>query len=94
MSKISKIIIKNYLGVEEVEFVPGKKINIIKGEKGSGKTSIIDAIEKAYTNNDRRPVGIKKGEDEATIYIEQDDGFTIDRRMRNNKSDYLKYLNL
>jgi len=90
MSKISKIIIKNYLGVEEVEFVPGKKINIIKGEKGSGKTSIIDAIEKAYTNNDRRPVGIKKGEDEATIYIEQDDGFTIDRRMRNNKSDYLK----
>lgn len=89
MSKIRKIKISNYLGISEFEMEPGK-INYIKGPKGSSKTSILEAIEKAYTNNDRRPVVIKDNGEEATIFIEQDDNMSIDRRIRKDKTDYLK----
>ena len=37
--KISRLSIKNFLGIEDKE-LDFKKINYIKGEKGCGKTSI------------------------------------------------------
>lgn len=89
MSKIKKLNIKNFLGLEELG-LDCSKINLIKGPKGSGKSSIIESIEKGFTNKNRRTEVVKHGEEEAIIYIELDDGLSIDRRLRTEKADYLK----
>ncbi|NFM30636.1 hypothetical protein FDC02_04870 [Clostridium botulinum] len=89
MSRIKKLNIKNFLGLEELG-LDCSKINLIKGPKGSGKSSIIESIEKGFTNKNRRTEVVKHGEEEATIYIELDDGLSIDRRLRTEKADYLK----
>jgi hypothetical protein len=89
MSTIKRLQIKNFLGVDELG-LDTAKINIFKGPKGSGKSSIIEGIEKAFTNKNRRTEIIKHGTDEATLYLELNDGLEIDRRIRTDKADYLK----
>lgn len=89
MSKIKRVEIKNYVGVKEFE-LDAAKINILKGPKGSSKSSVIEAIETAFTNSKRRTEVIRHGEKEATMYIELDDGLEINRKIRNDKADYLK----
>lgn len=89
MSKISFLKVSNFLGVDELELEPGK-INIFKGPMGSGKTSVVEAIEKTFTNKNRRTEVIKHGEEEATLFVELDDGLEVDRRIRLEKGDYLK----
>lgn len=89
MSKISFLKVSNFLGVDELELEPGK-INIFKGPMGSGKTSVVEAIEKTFTNKNRRTEIIKHGEEEATLFVELDDGLEVDRRIRLEKGDYLK----
>lgn len=89
MSKINFLRISSYLGIDERE-LEAAKINIFKGPNGKGKTSVIEAIEKTFTNKNRRTEVIKHGAEEATMFVELDDGLSIDRRIRNGKSDYLK----
>jgi len=89
VSKIKVLKINNFLGVDEIG-LEASKINIIKGPKGSGKSSIIEAIEKTFTNKNRRTEIVKHGAEEATLYVELDDGLEIDRRIRTDKADYLK----
>lgn len=89
MSKINFIRIASYLGIDERE-LEAAKINIFKGPNGKGKSSVIEAIEKTFTNKNRRTEVIKHGAEEATMFVELDDGLSIDRRVRNVKSDYLK----
>lgn len=89
MSKITRLQVKNFLGVEELGLAPGK-INVFKGPMGSGKSSVIEAIEKGFTNNNRRTEVVKHGAEEATLFIELDSGLQIERRIRTEKSDYLK----
>lgn len=78
MMKIKRLSIKNYLGIQELDIEPGK-VNIIHGRVGKGKTSILEAIEKGFTNNDRRPRVIRDGADQALILIETDEGLTVRR---------------
>lgn len=89
MSKIKKIAVNGYVGLQEFG-LDAAKINIFKGPKGSGKSSILEAVETAFTNSKRRSEVIKHGEDEATLYIELDDGLEINRKIRDGKADYLK----
>lgn len=89
MSKINFLRISSFLGIDEKELEAGK-INIFKGPNGKGKTSVIEAIEKTFTNKNRRTEVIKHGADEATMFVELNDGLSIDRRIRNEKGDYLK----
>jgi DNA repair exonuclease SbcCD ATPase subunit len=95
---IKSISIKNWLGVSEKTFEPGK-INIISGPKGAGKTSITEAIEYALTGKldgkEKRGLLpktelIKHGEKEATLFVEMSDGLVVDRKLRAESSDYLK----
>ena len=88
--KIKAIKITNFLGVDELDWNPNESINILKGPKGSGKTSVLEAIEKAFSNQGRRTELIKHGEEEATLYVETSDGLEIDRRLRAEKSDYFR----
>ncbi|MHB9901417.1 AAA family ATPase [Clostridium botulinum] len=89
MSRIKKLNIKNFLGLEELG-LDCSKINLIKGPKGSGKSSIIEAIEKTFTNKNRRTEVVRHGTDESTLLIELDNGLEVDRRIRTETSDYLK----
>lgn len=87
--KISRLSIKNFLGINEKE-LDLKKVNYVKGPKGSGKTSILEAIEKLFTNKNRRTELVKHGETESCLYVKTDDGLEIDRKLRTDKADYLK----
>ena len=87
--KIARLEINNFVGISEFKFDLGK-INILTGRMGSGKTSIIEAIEKGFSNKSQRVEIIRHGEDDATIFIKTDDGLEIDRKLRTNKADYLK----
>ena len=86
---IKRIEVKNFIGLSELAFSPGK-INVLTGHKGSGKTSLIEAIEAAFTNNKRRTEIVRHGENEATVFVQTDSGLEVDRKIRTEKSDYLK----
>ena len=87
--KIKSISIKNYLGISELNRDLGK-INLIKGDSGKNKTSFVEAIEKLFTNTNRRTEVVKHGEEEAILFAELDDGMSVERRVRTEKADYLK----
>jgi energy-coupling factor transporter ATP-binding protein EcfA2 len=87
--RVSRIEINSFVGLSEFKADLGK-INILTGRKGAGKTSIVEAIQKGFTNKSERVEVIRHGEEEATIFIQTDTGLEIDRKIRTNKTDYLK----
>ena len=84
--KISKLKIENLYGIEQLE-LDGKSIELT-GTNGAGKSSVLDAIRLALTNNSKRKYIVKNGETEGRVVVKLDDGVTIDRKKRINKSDY------
>ena len=80
MPQLSRLEIKNCLGISELEVKCGK-VNIITGGNEEGKTSILEVIEKGIQNSKRRTRFIKDGANEATLYIEMDDTTTINRKI-------------
>lgn len=89
MLHIKRIEIKDWLGIRELSVSPGK-INKVDGDSGAGKTSLIEALEKTLTNNSRRTEVISHGQDEAELFVELSDGLQITRKVRTEKTDYLK----
>lgn len=83
--KTSKITIKSLFGISEQQ-INGNNIEIT-GQKGAGKTSVLDAIRYCLTNRSNRDWIIKEGENEGEIIVETDSGLTIDRKARTNKAD-------
>jgi len=86
---IKRIEIKNWLGIKELLFSPGK-INKVSGDSGTGKSSLVEALEKLFTNKNRRTEVIRHGEEEAELFVELDDGLQAVRKIRTEKADYLK----
>jgi len=86
--RTSRIVIKNLFGISE-RVLDGKSIEL-SGPKGSGKTSVLDAIRYALTNRSDRDYIIRQGADEGEILIETDTGLTIDRKARTNQAPYIK----
>lgn len=84
--KTTKIKIKNLFGISETE-LDGRSVEIT-GKNGTGKTSVLDAIRYALTNDSYRDYIIKKGESEGEIIVETDTGLSINRKKRTNKADY------
>ena len=39
-----KIYLKNFRNIEEMELLPGEKVNIICGENAQGKTNLMEAL--------------------------------------------------
>lgn len=87
--KICRVEISNFIGVSEFKADLGK-VNYISGHKGSSKSSIVESIQKAFTNKSERTEIIRHGEEEATVFIQTDNGMEISRKIRNGKADYLK----
>lgn len=86
---IKKIEVKNWLGIRELFFSPGK-INKVSGDSGTGKTSLVEALEKLFTNKNRRTEVIRHDTEEAELFVELDDGLQTLRKVRDGKTDYLK----
>jgi len=86
---IKRIEIKNWLAIKELMFSPGK-FNKVSGDSGTGKTGLVEALEKVFTNKSRRTEVIQHGEDEAELFVELDDGLQATRKIRSEKADYLK----
>ncbi len=84
--KISKLKIENLFGIEQLE-LDGKSVELT-GSNGVGKSSVLDAIRLALTNNSKRKYVVKNGETEGRVLVKLDDGTTIDRKKRTDKSDY------
>lgn len=92
--KISRIRISNVMGIKEFACCP-EQMNIISGGNAQGKTSILEAIEKALNNSVRRDKFIRTGEDEAVLNMEitdEDRKIEITRKIREEGSDYIKVL--
>lgn len=84
--KTTKIKIRNLFGITETE-LDGRSVELT-GSNGVGKTSVIDALRYALTNNSDRNIIVKQGETEGEILIETDTGLSINRKKRTEKSDY------
>ena len=82
-----KITIKSLFGISAQE-LSDRSVEI-KGKKGVGKTSVIDAIRFALTHRTERDWIIKDGANEGEIIIETDSGLMIDRKVRSGKADYI-----
>ena len=70
---LSKIFIKNYVLIDELELDLSEGLNIITGETGAGKSILINAIDIAFGGRGKY-IGtskdlIKSGEDKAVIEI-------------------------
>jgi DNA repair exonuclease SbcCD ATPase subunit len=87
--KTTKILIRDLFGVS-LRVLDGGKSYELAGPKGSGKTSVLDAIRYALTNRSDREYIIRQGADEGEIIIETDTGLLIDRKARTNKADSIK----
>lgn len=85
--RTSRIKIKSLFGISEQQI--GSNSVEITGKKGTGKTSIIDAIRYALTNSSERDWIVKNGENEGEIIVETDSGLTINRKARTNKADFI-----
>ena len=86
---IKHVAINTFCGITEKAVDLGK-VNYISGRKGCGKSSIVESIQKAFTNKSERTEIVRHGEEEATVFIQTDNGMEISRKIRNGKADYLK----
>lgn len=87
--QITKIKIKNVLGIEAMEFEPGK-ITSITGPNGSGKTSFLEALKGAVKGGHCAEL-IRNGSDEAQIVLEMDDGAILEKII-NRKEATVKFV--
>lgn len=78
--KTSLIKVRTAFGVSEQQLTD-KSVEIT-GRKGTGKSSVLDAIRYALTNRSDRDYIVKQGADEAEIIIETDTGLKIDRKRK------------
>jgi energy-coupling factor transporter ATP-binding protein EcfA2 len=81
---ISKIRISNIMGIESAEIEPGR-FNLITGKNGEGKTSILEAI-KAALKGGHDATLLRAGAEEGEIVLELDDGRSIEKQVKADKS--------
>jgi len=83
--RIAKLVIKNLLGIEQLEFSAGKW-TYISGPNGTGKSSILECIKAVFQGGHDATllrVGAEKGE----VMLELDDGTELTKTVRQGSSD-------
>jgi len=75
---ISHLSIKGYLGIEDLSVECGKVVKI-EGRNGVGKSTLIQAIEMAFTNKGRRTKQVRDNADKGILLVNLDDGTEIKR---------------
>ena len=82
--QITHIIVKNILGIKELEFKPGQ-VNVIDGPNGSGKTSFLEAI-KDVVGGGHNGTLLRNGHKKGSIVLVFDDGTNIIKEIGQEKS--------
>jgi DNA repair exonuclease SbcCD ATPase subunit len=82
--KISEVVIKNVMGLEELTIQPGN-LTIIEGRNGVGKTSVLAAL-RALVSGGHDPSLIRKGCESAEVTMLLDDGVQINLIMTAGRS--------
>ena len=82
--KLTKLIIKNILGVDDIEFTAGK-FTTITGANSSGKSSIFKAIQNVFQGGHEANL-VRKGADKGEIVLVFDDGVTARKTVTEEKS--------
>jgi len=83
--QVSEIKIQNILGTKQLEFKAGR-FNEITGKNGTGKTSVMAAIQSALSGGHDATL-LRKGEKEGEIVLVLEDGSSIRKRVWAEKSD-------
>lgn len=83
--KVSKIKIKNILGITDYEVSPGV-FTEIKGRNGSGKTSLLEGIKSALSGGHDATL-LHSGADVGEIVLVLDDGSEITKKVTESKSE-------
>lgn len=79
MSKIVKLTIIDYLGIESQAIDPGE-INFIEGGNKKGKSAILKAIREAFIGSGHSPENIRLGAKKADLMVDLDSGVKIHRK--------------
>lgn len=82
--KVSKISIRNVMGVESLDITPGS-VTVISGANGTGKTSVLEAL-KSVVDGGSDATLIRKGQTAGEVVWLLDDGRTIRKRIAQAKS--------
>lgn len=69
--KVQKIRISNILGLETLEFAPGR-VTVISGRNGAGKSSVLEALKYALTGGTDATIK-RKGTEKGEVVIELDE---------------------
>lgn len=82
--RIQAVTIANLFGIEYLTFAP-KTLTVLRGKNGSGKSSVLRAITLIFSGG-HDPEWIRKGATSGRVVIELDDGTTISKTVKPNKS--------
>ncbi|MCA9386379.1 AAA family ATPase, partial [Candidatus Dojkabacteria bacterium] len=87
--KLAHLVIKNILGIKELEITPGQ-INIISGHNAAGKSSVFEAIKAAIEGGNDATL-INQDSDVGEIVIVFDNNTKLNRTLERGKSAKIKY---
>ena len=81
MPSLQQLSIRQLRNISAIDLFPGPGINLLYGENGSGKTSVLESIHllglaRSFRNNQLKPL-IQHGESESTIFGRLDNGQTL-----------------
>lgn len=82
---VTRIKIKNLLGIEELEIKPGR-FNEIRGKNGSGKTSVLESI-KAAIKGGHDATLLRAGAEKGEVVLILDNGDEIEKSVTSAKSE-------
>ena len=96
MATIRRLDILRVRNLSEVQILPAKTVNIISGNNGSGKTSLLEAIYmlglgRSFRSQKLEPVIATDSED-CVIFTELQDGITVGLNKSRKKGHVLKLL--
>jgi len=83
--KITQILIRNILGIQEIEIKPGSE-TVLEGPNASGKTSILNAIRAAFGFGHDATL-LRKGQKKGEVVLVLDDGTQIEKTITATRSD-------
>lgn len=82
--RVSRILIRNVMGIEELDVEPGA-LSVVSGANGSGKTSVLEAVKSAFGGGHDATL-IRKGAEKGEVVVLLSDGTEIAKRISANGS--------
>ena len=82
--RLKSVQIKDIKGIESITFETGA-VTVLRGRNGAGKTSVVDALLSVFEGG-HDPGLIRRGAKEGSILLSLDDGVTIRKTIKPDKS--------